>query len=163
MLIAHAYPVGRHRKKTNTGKLDAEGRTFWRRLEIASEWAGVDCSPSAIATELHVWPSAVTKYVEGGFPAKDKINQLAVARKVKAEWLLSGHGDMVEEKLLDTETQEFLRLWRTLDRDAKGRLVTIASYESTIAQTQSTGRRLQLTDEMMRKLQNDQDSTHKPL
>lgn len=153
MLSAHAYPVGKTKKKAVTGKRDAEGRSFWDRLKIASEWAGVHCSPSSISDELKVWNSAVTKYVEGGFPAKAKINQLAAARKVKAEWLLSGQGDMVEERLLDADTQEFLRLWRTLDTEAKGRLMTIMSYEATVSQTQSTGKRLQLTEEIIRQLQ----------
>ena len=126
---------------------------FWERLKKASEWAGLPCSPSDIAAELDISPSAVTKYVNGAFPKKQNINTLAIKRRVRSEWLLSGQGDMVSERDLEPEAQELLQLFRGLDDDAKVRLLAAARYEHQVATTVNTGKRVQLTEELIRLLE----------
>lgn len=127
--------------------------TFWERLVQASEYADVSCTPKDVAKELGIWASAVTKYLDGGFPAKKKIAQLAIRRGVNAEYLLSGQGPMVSEKALDETTQELLKLWREIDDQAKERLLANLRYERTAAESLMTGKRQQLTSAIIRQLE----------
>lgn len=147
MQLAYALGMADPKKKTK----DAE--SFWKRLQQASEYAGVSCLPSDIAKELAVAPSAVTKYIDGGFPKTKNLNKLAIKRKVRSEWLQSGQGPMISEKDLDPETQELLRLWRTLPDDAKQRLLVNVRYEATASEAITTGKREILTSELIRLLQ----------
>jgi len=136
-----------------TGPTD---ETFWVRLQKSSEWAGVPCSPADIAREINVWPGAVTKYIEGKFPSKANINKLAVRRKVRSEWLLSGQGEMVAEEALDKETLEFLRLWRHLDGTARERLLISLRHEFHASLEMTTGTRQILTEDILRLLEERQ-------
>lgn len=136
----------RPRNKTNRG-------SFWERLQKASEFSGVSSDPTDIAKELDIWPSAVTKYIDGGYPSKKNINRLAIKRKVRSEWLLSGQGEMVAEEALDEETLELLRLWRVLDDSAKQRMLISLRHEFNSSVDVSTGKRRTLTEEMMKLLE----------
>jgi predicted transcriptional regulator len=130
-----------------------EELSFWERLQKASEWAGIPCTPSDISEELGITPSAVTKYVNGAFPTKKNINALAIKRRVRSEWLLSGQGDMVSERDLEPEALELLHLFRSLSDDAKTRLLASARYEQQVYNIVNTGKRNQLTEELIRLLQ----------
>lgn len=134
-------------------KRKASELTFWERLKEASEWGGIPCSPSQVATELSINPSAVSKYVDGKFPKKENINALAKRRGVRSEWLLSGLGEMVAEEALDAETLELLKIFRALPEDAKQRLLVNARYESTATTAITTGKREVLTEELIRLLE----------
>lgn len=144
MIFNQSSRMVRPRNKTARG-------SFWERLQKASEFAGVSCDPTDIAKELDVWPSAVTKYIDGGFPSKENINKLAIFRKVRSEWLLSGQGEMVAEEALDDDTLEALKLWRQLDDQAKQRILISLRHELN-ATIQTSDRDRVLTDEMMKLL-----------
>lgn len=140
MIFGHPSRMVRPRNKTTQG-------SFWERLQKASEFAGVSCDPIDVAKELDVWPSAVTKYIDGGYPSKENINRLAIFRKVRSEWLLSGQGEMVAEEALDDETLEALKLWRQLDEQARQRILISLRHELN-ATTQPSDR----VSEEMKKL-----------
>ena len=127
--------------------------TFWERLQKASEWGGVSCAHSDVAKELGVGLPSITKYVDGGYPKKDRINALAKKRGVRSEWLLSGLGDMVAEEALDEDTLELLKLFRLLPDDAKQRLLISARHETNAATALITGKRQILTEELIRLLE----------
>lgn len=112
-----------------------------------------------VAKELDIWPSAVTKYINGGYPSKKNINKLAIIRKVRSEWLLSGQGEMVAEEALDEETLELLRLWRLLDESAKQRMLVSLRHEFNSTVDASTGKRRVLTEEMMKLLESSRSKT----
>lgn len=150
MFSAQTVPVNRG---NSPKKKKPEEMTFWERLEVASDFCGIPCSPSDIARELGIGPSAVTKYLDGKFPKKERINALARKRGVRSEWLLSGQGDMIAEEELDEEAQELLRLFRSLPEEAKARLLASARYENTVSESISTGKREVLTDELIRLLE----------
>ena len=143
MSFSHSSHMVRPRKKTNRG-------SFWERLQKASEFSGVSCDPVDVAKELDIWPSAVTKYIDGGYPSKENINKLAIKRKVRSEWLLSGQGEMVAEEALDEETLELLRLWRVLDDSAKQRMLISLRHEFNSTVDATTGKRRVLTDEIIK-------------
>jgi transcriptional regulator with XRE-family HTH domain len=126
---------------------------FWQRLREASDFSGIPCEPGDIAKELDIWPSAVTKYIEGKFPSKKNINKLAIRRKVRSEWLLSGQGEMVAEEALDEETLEALKLWRQLDDSARQRILISLRHEFNSADSTSTGKRRASVDEMSKHLE----------
>ncbi len=94
-------------------------------------------------------PSAVTKYVNGGYPTKNRINALATKRGVRSEWLLSGQGDMVAEEALDEKALEMLKIFTSLPDDAQDRLLGSARYESIAAETIDTGKREALTERLI--------------
>lgn len=127
--------------------------TFWDRLKKASEYANVSCRPIDVAKELDINPAAVTKYVNGGYPKRDNVNKLARTRGVASEWLFSGTGPMITERELDTDTLELMKLWRNLPQDARERLLVNVRYEHTAAQTITTGKRVVLTEELIRLIQ----------
>lgn len=152
MQLAHSWGMAGPKHKAR----DDKDLTFWERLQKASRYADIPCTPTDVAKELDVGPSAITKYVNGGFPKRERINQLAIKRGVASEWLSSGIGDMITEDALDEETLEMLRIWRTLPADAKERLLVNLRYEHTAAENLTTGKRQILTEELIKLLSSQQ-------
>ena len=133
--------------------------SFWERLQIAGRFSGQPTSPTAVSRQLGVLPSAVTKYVNGKFPARKNLNRLAKLHNVRSEWLGSGLGDMVAEEALDAITLELLRLWRALDPEAQERILGFVRYENVNATIGSTDTHRALTEDVIARLLRDR---HKP-
>lgn len=105
-------------------------KSFWDRLEEASQDIGLPCGLSDIGRELDIWPSAVQKWRDGvNYPAKKNIITLAKNRGVKVEWLETGRGDKLSEDVMDAATRELLAIWLKLPPDAQQRLLSAAKYE----------------------------------
>lgn len=110
---------------------------FWARLVEASREQGLDYSPSAIARELDVWPSAVTKWMAGtGLPTKKHLVALAIARGLNTEWLLSGQGEKYAKKA-DAVSSELYEIWARLPDAPRRRLLAAARYELTLLAAQA--------------------------
>lgn len=112
---------------------------FWDRLTEASREQGLDHTPSAIARELDVWPSAVTKWMAGtGLPTKKHLVALALARGINTEWLLSGQGEKYAKKV-DPISSELYEIWAQLPETPRRRLLAAARYELTLLAAQGAG------------------------
>jgi hypothetical protein len=109
-------------------------KTFWDRLEEASQDIGLPFGLSDIGRELDIWPSAVKKWRDGlGLPGQQNLIDLAVNRGVNTEWLKTGRGPKLSEDAMDAATREFLSIWTKLDKDARDRLLQAANYEKTVS------------------------------
>lgn len=126
---------------------------FWERLQLGCVATGqAPPSKADVARILKIQRSAVTKYEQGGFPSKRRINRLAQEYKLRSEWLLSGQGEMVAEDSLDEATLELLRLWRALDESAQQRVIASIRYEQAAMSGTSTAGHKALTEEIIKEL-----------
>lgn len=113
---------------------DTPVKTFWERLEEASQDVGLPCGLSDIGRELDVWPSAVQKWRDGvSFPSRRNMITLSKNRGVNLEWLWHGGGKKIAESEMDAATRELLGIWNNLPGDAQRRLLDAARYEKNVA------------------------------
>lgn len=113
--------------------LEDAHRSFWDRLEEASQDVGLPCGLSDIGRELDIWPSAVQKWRDGvNHPGQTNLITLAVNRGVNTEWLKTGRGPKQAESAMDANTREFLKIWTSLPPEAQQRLLGAAKYEKAV-------------------------------
>jgi transcriptional regulator with XRE-family HTH domain len=135
--------------------------TFWERLQAACHATGqLPPTKAELAEFLGIGRSAVTKYEQGGFPKRAHANKIGRRWKLRADWLLSGQGEMVAEELMDEADLEALRVWRSLPQDARDRIMAAMRYESSVAAAGSTARHKALTDEIIRDLDRKHGRRH---
>lgn len=114
----------------NVRVLEDAQRTFWERLEEASQDVGLPYQLSDIGRELDIWPSAVQKWRDGvNYPGKANLITLARNRGINVEWLLTGRGPKQAESAMDANTRELLQIWNSLPEEARLRLLNAAHYE----------------------------------
>ncbi len=107
---------------------------IYKRMTEALEAAGYDTSLSAIGRLFDVWPSAVSKWRDGqALPELAKLLQLVEITGCSAEWLLTGRGSRLRDKNVDDLTQEFLRIWASLDENTRKQLLDFAKFQAQSA------------------------------
>jgi transcriptional regulator with XRE-family HTH domain len=131
VLDANTHCVLPLRENQSVGKM---GKTsdFWRRLERARDRRGLSMDQKAIAKELRVYQSAVTKWKTGlSLPTLAKAIKLAIDAGVCVDWLLTGRQPEFPGGVADPEMGKLLEVWPDLSGELKRGVVAYAAFSRT--------------------------------
>lgn len=114
------------------GDMAKPGKTsdFWMRLARARERKGLTMDQQAIAKELGIFQSAVTKWKTGlGLPKLATAIKLATGAGVCVDWLLTGRPPELPGAQVDPELTRLLGFWEKLSEDLKKEIVGFAVFK----------------------------------
>lgn len=115
---------------------------FWKRLTNARDEARLSRDQEAIAKELGVWQSAVTKWKTGkGLPTLSKAIEIANRADVCVEWLLTGRGPRRPGAVDDPKLARLIGLWDKLLPETADEVLSFAIFKRA-SQNQSAANRI---------------------
>lgn len=111
---------------------------LYERMVAALEAAGYETTLSGIGRLFDVWPNAVAKWRDGiALPEQAKLFELIEITGCNPVWLLTGEGERVGGGKVDDLTKELLRIWATLDDQARQLVLDFVKYQAAKSGTPS--------------------------
>lgn len=128
---------------------------FWKRLSESRQAAGLSNDQEAIAKELDVWQSAVTKWKTGkGLPTLSKAIEIANKAGVCVDWLLTGRGQRNVGNTDDPRLAKLLSFWNQLPVEIAEEVLSFATFKRTTQKREDRNRDLTVADLRARRAAN---------